>query len=59
MEETAKKTTKAVYSKEQLLGSRKYAAKRDLLSVLLLDDKEYSFDEVDKVIEKYMKGKVK
>ena len=49
----------AVYSKEQLAASKKYANQRDLISVLLVDGKSYTFDEVDALIEKYMKGKVR
>ncbi len=49
----------ATFSKEQLLRSAKYAKRRDLLSVLLEDNKAYTFDEVDACIEKYMKGQVK
>lgn len=47
------------FSKEQLLGSAKYVKRRDLLSVLLEDNKQYTFEMVDACIEKYMKGKVK
>lgn len=55
------KTTEAAaaYSKEQLAASRKYANQRDLISVLLEDGKSYTFDEVDALIEKYKKGKVR
>ena len=55
------KTTEAAatYSKEQLAASRKYATRRDLIGVLLEDGKSYTFDEVDTLIENYMKGEVK
>ena len=46
------------FSKEQLVKSSKYKHNRDLVSVLLDDNKKYSIDEVDILIEKYMKGKV-
>lgn len=49
----------AAYSKEQLAASKRYAAKRDILSILLEDGKSYTFDEVDALIKKYMKGKVR
>lgn len=49
----------AVYNKEQILKSRKYAEKKDLLSVLLLDSRDYPLTEVDALIDSYMKGKVK
>lgn len=49
----------AVYSKEQLAASKKYATKRDIISALLENGKTYTLDEVDALIEKYMKGKVR
>lgn len=53
------KTTESKYSKEQLLKSKKYGNRKDLLGVLLDDKKEYSFTEVDEEIEKFMKRGVK
>ena len=47
------------FSKAQLICSDKYRGKRDMLNALLADDKRYTSAEVDAVIEKYMKGKVK
>ena len=55
-EEKAKKQTE--YSKEQILMSNRYKNRKDLLNVLLEDGKYYSTDAVDKIIEKFMKGKV-
>ena len=49
----------AVYSKEQLAASKRYATKRDIISALLENGKTYTFDEVDALTEKYMKGKVR
>ena len=54
--ETVKTTT---FSKEQLVSSKKYRHHRDLVNVLLADDRLYSFEEVDILINKFMKGKVK
>ena len=48
----------AVYTKEQILGSKKYNNRRDILGVLLTDGVEYTFEDVDSLIEKFMKGKV-
>lgn len=59
MANTETKKAAAVYSKEQLAASKKYANQRDLISVLLADGKSYTFDEVDALIEKYKKGKVR
>lgn len=54
-----KKTlTEAVYTKEQLLASKKYAARRDLLGVLLEDGKSYTEAQVARKINEFMKGKV-
>lgn len=49
----------AVYSKEQLAASKRYATKRDIISALLENGKTYTLAEVDALIEKYMKGKVR
>lgn len=49
----------AAFSKEQLLASKRYSGQRDLVNTLLADDKMYSFEEVDSMINKFMKGKVK
>lgn len=47
------------FTKEQLVSSSKYKHNRDLVFVILEDSKKYSTDEVDGLIKKYMKGKVK
>ncbi len=57
VETKTKKQTE--YSKEQLLQSNKYKNRQDLLNVLLEDGKYYSISAVDKLIENFMKGKVK
>lgn len=48
-----------VYTKAQLLASKKYANRQDVLNALLEDGKTYTTDQVDALIEKYMKGQVK
>ena len=47
------------FTKEQFLGADKYADKRDVLSVVLEDDKEYTFSETDKKIDDFLKKGVK
>lgn len=47
------------FRKEQLLHAERYRSKKDLVNALLEDNREYSLTEVDAVIEKFMKGKVK
>lgn len=49
---------KVTFSKSAILGTDKYAHRRDLLQALL-KEKSYSFSEVDALIETFMKGKVK
>lgn len=46
------------FSKEQLMKSSKYASNVDMLGAILLDSKQYTIDEVDKAIDKFMKRKV-
>jgi len=50
-------TTK--FYKKQLVASNKYSRYKDLLNAVLKDDSTYSIDEVDELIENFMKGKVK
>lgn len=47
------------FSKEQLVNSNWYSHRRDVLAVLLDDDKMYSHAAVDRMIGEFMKGKVK
>lgn len=59
----AKKTEKieqspVSYTKEQILWSKKYANRRDVLGAILEDDKQYTLTEVDTLLDKFMKGKV-
>ena len=51
--------TDPLFSKEQLLGAKKYTDRRDLLNVLLIDDKQYTIAEVDVAINNFMKKGVK
>ncbi len=47
------------YNKNQLLNSKKYRDKRDILNVILENDKSYSFKEVDILIFDFFEKKVK
>ena len=47
------------FSKEQLVKSNKYENRRDLLNALLKNDTKYTLEQVDKIIESFMKGAVK
>ena len=55
----AVKKTEPTYTKEQVAASKRYANRRDLVSVLLEDGKAYTLAEVDALIDKFMKGAVK
>ena len=46
------------FTKFQIVNSKKYRIRKDLVNALLDEDKLYSFDEVDKLINKFMKSKV-
>lgn len=47
------------FTKETLVNSKRFRNERDLVSALLEDGVEYTTSEVEKMIMKYMKGKVK
>ena len=46
------------FAKENILGFEKYRGRRDLLSVLLESERQYTTAEVDALIENFMKGRV-
>lgn len=46
------------YSKSELILNEKYLKYKDVLNVLLKENELYSFLETDKIIEKFMKGRV-
>lgn len=55
----AKKEAAApTFGKAQLLQSKKYAQQKDLLNALLKADHDYTLQEVDNMIEDFLKGKV-
>lgn len=49
----------ATYSKEQLMKAKRYTERRDLANALLEENRQYTIEEVDTAIEKFMKGTVK
>lgn len=58
--EAAPPVSKApAFPKERILTFQRYAKRRDLLSILLKDGQEYTHDQVQSLIENFMKGKVK
>ncbi len=59
----AKKKTEPImesrFTKDQLIASKHFANRKDLLNVLLVKEQSYNIEEVQKLIEQFMKGKVK
>ena len=55
--ETKKEDVK--FTKEQILKSKKFKNRVDLIRVILQDDKSYTLEEVQKEIDKFMKRRVK
>ena len=48
-----------LFTKEQILASDKYANRKDVCKTVIPDDFHGTLNEVDVLIEKFMKGKVK
>mgnify|MGYP000850764248 FL=1 len=53
-----KKDDEILYSKEQIITSKKYFNRKDILNVLLKDDEEYTFSRIDEIIENFMNKEV-
>ena len=53
-----KRDDEILYSKEQIITSKKYSNRKDILNVLLKDDEEYSFSKIDEIIENFMNKEV-
>lgn len=49
----------AVFSKEQILASKKYSNRRDALGAILADGQEYTFEQVETLLKRFMERKVK
>lgn len=47
------------FTKEAILKSKRWAFRRDALSFLLDDGREYSHEDVETILNDYMKGQVK
>mgnify|MGYP000929337326 CR=1 FL=1 len=54
-EEQVKKSKPVTFSKGKILTMERYKNRVDLLGVLL-NDKSYTLDEVDGILNKFMKG---
>lgn len=53
-----KENEEILYSKEQIIASKRYSNRKDILNVLLKDDEEYSFTMIDEIIENFMHKEV-
>ncbi len=46
------------FSKEQFLQSKRFYENRDILDVILDNDKNYSFDEVEEILKTFLESEV-
>lgn len=56
--EETKNKEETLYSKEQILKSKKFKNRIDILNVLLHDDKDYTLSDVEDTLNKFMKRRV-
>lgn len=47
------------FSKSSILMSKRFSNRKDALSFLLEDEESYTIEQVDKILDDYMKGQVK
>lgn len=47
------------FAKEQICTSIKYSKYKDILSSQLKEGVQYTYNDVDKIIDEFLKGKVK
>ena len=59
MEEANLKEKETAYTKEQILKSKKYKDRKDVLNVVLKEGSTYTLKEVDNAIKTFMKREVK
>lgn len=57
VEEKQPKVT--LFTKQELYSAARYRLHRDLIQALLCDERKYSFEEADKIVNDFLKGKVK
>ncbi|MDN9330660.1 hypothetical protein KLK89_02290 [Clostridioides difficile] len=56
MSKTLSKEDSYKFTKEQIVNSKKYVNRKDLLNAILRENELYSFSEVEEIIDKFMKG---
>ncbi|HGM3364496.1 TPA: hypothetical protein ACKOMM_003560 [Clostridioides difficile] len=56
LNKTLSKGTDYKFTKEQIVNSKKYVNRKDLLNAILKENELYSFSEVEEIINSFMKG---
>ncbi|WP_413927560.1 hypothetical protein [Clostridioides sp. ES-S-0048-02] len=56
LSKTLSKEENYKFSKEQIVNSKKYVNRKDLLNAILQENELYSFSEVEDMINNFMKG---
>ncbi|HBF4754214.1 hypothetical protein LVT94_19050 [Clostridioides difficile] len=56
MSKTLSKEDNYKFTKEQIVNSKKYVNRKDLLKAILKENDLYSFSEVEEIINSFMKG---
>lgn len=55
----AEKEVESLFSKGQIIAAERFRNRRDLLNVILSDDKQYTIATVEQLMNDFLKGKVK
>ncbi|AXU30013.1 hypothetical protein [Clostridioides difficile] len=56
LSKTLSKEENYKFTKEQIVNSKRYVNRKDLLNAILKEDELYSFSEVEDMINNFMKG---
>ncbi|MFL8713120.1 hypothetical protein Q3304_20295 [Clostridioides sp. GD02377] len=56
LSKTLSKENNYKFTKEQIVNSKKYVNRKDLLNAILKENELYSFSEVEDKINNFMKG---
>ncbi|SJP64407.1 Uncharacterised protein [Clostridioides difficile] len=56
LNKTLSKEENYKFTKEQIVNSKRYVNRKDLLNAILKEDELYSFSEVEDMINNFMKG---
>lgn len=58
-EENKSQKVENLFSKQQLLSAERFRNRKDIVNALLSHDKQYTIEDVERMISKYMKGQVR